>query len=188
WYLSRGSAVVGYVLLWVSMMLGLLMTNKMSRYWPGAPAAYDLHEYVSLLGLGFVLFHALILMGDTYIKLNLLQILLPFGSINYRPVGVALGQFGFYMWVILNATFDIRKKIGNKTWRLIHFASFVSFFFAMLHGITSGTDTSAWWMQLIYWISAFSTLFLTLYRIVAVLVKKYFPENQKAPIGLERTR
>jgi predicted ferric reductase len=178
WYLSRGSAVVAYILLWVSMVLGLLMTNKMARYWPGAPAAYDLHEYVSLLGLAFVLFHALILMGDTYIKMSLLQVLLPFGSINYKPVLVAIGQFGFYQWLILAGTFYIRKKIGTKTWRLIHFVSFVSFLFAMIHGITSGTDTSTAWMQMIYWVSAASILFLTIYRILMAIALSWFPANQ----------
>ncbi|MEI8133354.1 MAG: hypothetical protein WCG34_13055, partial [Leptolinea sp.] len=98
WYLSRGSAVMAYLLLWFSMVLGLLMTNKMARFWPGAPAAYDLHEYVSLMGLAFVLFHALILMGDSYINIDLLHILAPFGSINFKPLQVALGQFGFYLW------------------------------------------------------------------------------------------
>lgn len=182
WYLSRGSAVVAYLLLWGSMVLGLLMTNKMARYWPGAPAAYDLHEYVSLLGLGFVLFHALILMGDSYIQLDLLQILVPFGSVNFKPIQVALGQYGFYLWGLLVGTFYIRKKLGMKTWRLIHFASFVSFLFAMLHGITSGTDTSAGWMQTIYWTSAGSLLFLTVYRVLMAASNKLFPaERTRSP-------
>lgn len=175
WYLSRGSAVIAYLLLWASMVLGLLMTNKMARYWPGAPAAYDLHEYVSLLGFAFVLFHGLILLGDTYIKMSLLQTLIPFGSINYKPLEVAIGQFGFYVWLLLNGTFYIRKKLGNTAWRMIHFASFVSFLFAMLHGITSGTDSSSGWMQMIYWGSAVSILFLTVYRILMVVNRKWLP-------------
>jgi hypothetical protein len=31
WYLSRGAAFVALGLLWISMMLGLLITNKISR-------------------------------------------------------------------------------------------------------------------------------------------------------------
>ena len=66
WYLSRGAAFVALGLLWVSMMLGLLITNKISRTWPGAPAAFAVHEYVSLLGMAFAIFHALILLGLLY--------------------------------------------------------------------------------------------------------------------------
>lgn len=160
------------------------MTNKMARYWPGAPAAYDLHEYVSLLGLAFVLFHALILMGDTYIKMNLLQILVPFGSANYKTLQVAIGQYGFYLWVLLVGTFYIRKKIGTKTWRLIHFASFISFSFALAHGIINGTDTSTGWMQMIYWGSAASMVFLTIYRVLTVVIGKWFPANQTKSSGI----
>lgn len=182
WFLSRGSAVAGYILLWASMFLGLLMTNKMSRYWPGAPAAYDLHQYVSLLGLAFIFFHALILMGDSYIKVNLLQILLPFASVNYRPLQVAVGQIGFYLWIIVVGTFYIRKQIGSKTWRLIHFASYLMFLFAMIHGIVSGTDTSTGWMQFIYWVSGASLVFLTVYRILMALANKLFSSGQKTSL------
>ena len=63
WYLSRASAMVAYGLLWVSMASGLI-TNKMARIWPGAFTAFDLHQFTSLLGLGFAAFHALILLGN----------------------------------------------------------------------------------------------------------------------------
>ena len=67
WYLSRGSALVSFVMLWLSMGLGLIISNKLARLWPGGPVAFDVHQYTSLLGLAFALFHALILMGDAYI-------------------------------------------------------------------------------------------------------------------------
>jgi hypothetical protein len=96
WYLSRASAFAALGLLWLSMMLGLLITNKVSRYWPGAAAAFAIHEYVSLLGMAFALFHALVLMGDHYINYTLAQVLMPFGSVNYHPFWVGIGQLGFY--------------------------------------------------------------------------------------------
>src|SRR3972149_1862379 len=47
WYLSRATAFVSLSLLWLSIALGLGITNKMARLWPGAPAAFAIHEYVS---------------------------------------------------------------------------------------------------------------------------------------------
>ena len=73
WYLSRATAFVSLSILWLSMALGLGISNKMARLWPGAPAAFAIHEYVSLLGLAFALFHALILLGDHYINFTLAQ-------------------------------------------------------------------------------------------------------------------
>ena len=78
WYLARASAFVAYGLLWLSMILGLTMTNKLARVWPGGPVAFDLHQHASLLGLAFALFHALVLLGDRYIGYTLPQLLMPF--------------------------------------------------------------------------------------------------------------
>ena len=82
WYLSRSTALVSMGILWASMMLGVGITNKMARLWPGAPAAFALHEYLSLLGLGFAAFHGLILLGDHFTNFSLAQILTPFHHIR----------------------------------------------------------------------------------------------------------
>jgi len=177
WYLSRGAAFVSLGLLWVSMVLGLLITNKIARSWPGAPAAFAIHEYVSLLGLAFAIFHALILMGDHYINFKLAEILIPFGTANYHPIWVGLGQIGFYVWAILSASFYVRQFIGPKTWRFIHYASFFTFLTALFHGLASGSDTSLPWAQTVYWSLGGSLIFLTLYRIIAGL----FPASKPSP-------
>lgn len=185
WYLSRGSGFVALGLLWLSMLLGLLITDKLHRSWPGAPAAFAIHEYVSLLGLVFVAFHALILIGDQFIKYRLTQILIPFGSINYHPIWVGLGQIGFYAWAIISATFYVRQKIGPKAWRLIHYASFFNFVVAMIHGLAAGTDHSSVWAQVIYWVMGGSTLFLTVYRVVAGMIgseRRTVPPTPTAPV------
>ena len=109
------------------MMLGIGVTNKMARLWPGVPSAMAIHEYTGLLGWFFAGFHALILLGDQYSHYNLVQLLMPFGSVQYRPTWVGVGQLGFYAWFIIAVTFYIRKLIGKKTWRVIHYASFVCY-------------------------------------------------------------
>ena len=175
WYMSRASAFVALGLLWVSMMLGLLITDRLARSWPGAPVAFALHEFVSLLGLVFVLFHALILLGDRYINYQLAQILMPFGSVNYHPVWVGLGQIGFYTWAIISASFYVRQRIGSKTWKFIHYVSFFNFIIAVLHGMASGTDSVLPWAQALYWFLGGSVLFLTVVRVVAGLVQPKLP-------------
>ncbi len=177
WYLARGAAFVAIGLLWLSMAIGLLITDKMAKTWPGSGAAFAIHEHVSLLGLGFAIFHALILMGDKYIGYTLAQVLTPFGSVNYRPVWVSLGQVGFYVWAIVAGTFYIRHLIGPKTWRFIHFASFFTFMIAMFHGIQSGTDSPTTWAQWIYWGMGGSLVFLVVYRLLA----SAFPPKAPAP-------
>lgn len=176
WYISRGSAVISYVLLWLSMLLGLMLTNRMTRPWPGPAISNEFHQFISILGLAFLFIHAFILMGDQYIHYTLAQVLTPFTSLDYRPLWVGLGQIGFYVWIAVVVSFYVRKKIGNRTWRLLHYASFLLFAGSLLHGITSGTDSGETWMQAIYWVSAASTIFLIFYRVLMAA----FGSKQKA--------
>jgi predicted ferric reductase len=170
WYLSRSTAFVAMGILWASMMLGVGITNKMARLWPGAPAAFALHEYLSLLGLGFAAFHGLILLGDRFSNFTLAQLLTPFATSGFHPFWVGLGQLGFYTWAIVTASFYVRKHIGQSAWRTLHFVSFFTFMAALFHGIASGTDTSLPWVQGFYWLTGASLLFLTTARVVNSLV------------------
>jgi predicted ferric reductase len=171
WYLSRSSAFVAYILLWLSMVFGLLMTNKLARVWPGGPTAFDLHQHASLLGLAFALFHALILLGDRYIQATLFQVLVPFQYSGYEPLWVGLGQAAFYGLAIVGLSFYVKDRIGRRAWRLIHFLSFAIFVLALMHGIWSGSDSATDLARAVYWGSGGSVLFLTIYRVLVARVK-----------------
>jgi predicted ferric reductase len=182
WYLSRASGLVAFALVWLSMVWGLLITSRVARRWPGAFAAGDLHQHVSLLGLGFGLFHGLILLGDRYANYSLTQILIPFTTAAYRPLWVGIGQVGFYLLGIVALSFYLRPWLGNRSWRALHILSFGVYLMALVHGVTSGTDASVPWIQTLYWISAGSVLFLTAYR---VLVARFAPAQgaRRLPIS-----
>jgi predicted ferric reductase len=182
WYLSRGTAFVSLSLLWISMALGLGITNKIARLWPGAAATFAIHEYVSLLGLAFAAFHALIILGDQYVNFTLLQLLVPFSTADYRPFWVGVGQIGFYVWLIVALSFYIRPAIGQKTWRFLHYASFVMYLLGIFHGIFSGTDTGLSWAQNYYWISGGSLLFLFFLRLVGSIIDALFPTKKPVPV------
>jgi predicted ferric reductase len=167
WFLSRSSGQVAYLLLWLSMCLGLMMTNKLARLWPGGPVAFDLHQFISLLGMAFALFHGLILLGDRYLNPSFWQVILPFGMVGYHPFWVGLGQAGFYLMAVVSFSFYVRKQITPLIWRLVHLLSFVSFVFALLHGIASGSDSVSGWAQGLYWGTGSIFLFLFIYRILA---------------------
>lgn len=182
WYLSRGTAFVSLSLLWLSMALGLGITNKMARLWPGMPATFAIHEYVSLLGLAFAAFHAVILLGDEYINFTLLQVFIPFSTVDYRPFWVGVGQLGFYIWLIVALSFYVRPMIGQKFWRVLHYLSFAMYFVGIFHAIFSGTDSSMDWAQNYYWFSAGSLLFLFFVRIVSIVIDTLFPVKKAVPV------
>lgn len=165
WDLARTSGIVAYLLMWLSVVFGLVVSNKLARLWNGGPAAVDLHQFTSLLALAFALFHALILLGDQYIKFTPWQIILPFASTNYQQFWVGLGQLAFYLTSPIAFSFYFRKWIGYGMWRAIHFASFIAFAFITLHGLLAGTDTTNWVMLPVYAMTGASVFFLTFYRM-----------------------
>ena len=171
WYLSRATAILSYFILWMSMMLGLAMTSQLASKGTTRAAIFEIHKFTSLMGIFFAFFHALILMGDQFLKFGLLNVLIPFASFAYRPVWVGLGQVAIYVWVFLILSFYVRKVLTKKWWRIIHFASFATFLLALVHGITSGTDIGLFSMQSFYWVSGGLFIFLTIYRILITLLK-----------------
>ncbi len=140
-----------------------------ARVWPGGPIAFDLHQYTSLLGLAFALFHALVLLGDHYIGYSLAKILMPFSSTAYKPLEVGLGQIALYLLALVGLSFYTRALIGRKLWRSIHFLSFALFIMALLHGVGSGTDSATPFALIFYWLTGGTVLFATVYRVLVVL-------------------
>jgi predicted ferric reductase len=185
WYLSRSSAFVAFGLLWMSTVFGAIISNRLARLWPGGPTAFDLHQFTSLLGLAVALFHALILTGDRYINYSLIQVLMPFGSVNYKPVWVGLGQLGFYALILVSMSFYFRKSLGPRLWRLIHILSFVAFAGALAHGMWSGTDSGSIWVERMYWFAGASVLFLTAYRTLSGLLPERKARRQARPAAAD---
>ncbi len=166
WYLARTAGVVAYFLLWFSVIMGITITNKLSRIWPGGPTAVDLHQFTSLLALSVTIFHVLILLGDRYANYTMSQLLIPFASGKYQPFWVGLGQLAFYIMGPVAFSFYARKRLGYKLWRTIHYLSFVIYLFVTLHGIFSGTDATSPHMMGLYGLTIFFVYFLTIFRIL----------------------
>jgi predicted ferric reductase len=166
WFLSRSSAWVAYLLLWVSMILGLMMTSKAARVWPGGPEAFDLHKFVSVLALGMSLFHAFVLLADSYISLSLGQLLIPFSVDAYQPFWVGIGQLGAYALGLLCLSFYIRRQITQRGWRLLHFLSFLAYVGILLHAANSGTDSGTPAATLVFVTTCGAILVGVMYRIM----------------------
>ncbi|MBI5288368.1 MAG: ferric reductase-like transmembrane domain-containing protein [Chloroflexi bacterium] len=173
WYMSRAAGFTAYGLLFVSTALGIVIgTRLMGRL--ARNTTYDIHRFASILALVFTTFHVFILLGDAYFHYSIWQLLVPFLS-PYRGWQTAAGVFGLYLLIIVVASFWIRRFIGYRAWRGLHFAAFALFGLATLHGVTAGTDTSAAWGRAVYLGAGGVTLALIAYRI-----QYHMPETQAA--------
>jgi len=165
WYVTRAAGIISYLLLWLSTVWGLAVTNKILDPVLHRAFTYDFHQFLSLLAIGFIFLHVGVLLADKYLPFSVAQILVPFAA-PYRPVWVGLGTIGLYLTLLVSITFYIRKWIGQKTFHLIHLLSYLAFVGAVLHGLFAGTDSPLPTVQAMYLLTALSVVFLTAYRIV----------------------
>jgi methionine sulfoxide reductase heme-binding subunit len=142
WFVARGAGAVSLLLLTASACMGLVtVTRFQAAGWPRF-FNYELHRRISLLSVVFLAVHVLAAVLDPFTSLGLGSALVPFVS-AYRPLPVALGVIALYLVAALVATSLLRRHVGQKAWRLIHWASYAMWPLALMHGITAGTDAGA---------------------------------------------
>jgi predicted ferric reductase len=162
WYVTRAAGIIAYLLLWLSTVYGLAMPSKLFDKVLHRGYTMDFHEFLSLLSIGFLVLHIVVLTADQYLPYSLAQLLLPFLS-SYRPLWVSVGAIAFYLTLLVTVTFYLRNRIGMKAFRAIHLASFVAYFGGAVHGLFSGTDSTLPTMQLMYAVTFLVVVALTGY-------------------------
>jgi len=171
WYVTRAAGLTGYFLLWLSMAWGLAISTKILSPAIEGSFAYDFHEFLSLLGIGFVILHVVVLLFDRFLPFSLTETLIPFID-TYRPFWVGLGIIGFYLFLLVTVTFYMRKIIGPQAFRSIHALSLIGYLGATLHGLFAGTDSALLMTKLLYAFTFIVIVFLTAYWLVIVNLNK----------------
>ena len=182
WYVTRASGIIAYLLMWFSTVLGLAVTSKYLDGMLDRLFTYDFHEFISLLSVAFTLVHVLVLMLDRYLPYSLAQILVPFIS-PYRPFWVGVGVIAFYIILLVTVTFYLRNRIGTRTFRVIHYLSLLGYIGVTLHGYYSGTDTALASMQILYKVSGLAVLFLMVYWLVLLGLRKVETRRQASSLS-----
>ncbi|MFN8458717.1 MAG: hypothetical protein U0401_29365 [Anaerolineae bacterium] len=170
WYMARAGGIISYLLIWLSVVWGLILSTKITDGRVPAPLAFGLHEFLSLGTILFATIHALVLLGDRYIGFNLFHLVIPFIA-PYQPFWTGLGTLGLYLIAALTGSFYIRKQIGQKAWRALHYLTFIGYVLVLIHGLMAGTDSGLMVMKSMYLSTGLSVLFLVYYRIFTIKVK-----------------
>jgi predicted ferric reductase len=121
------------------------------------------HRFAGLLAGTFVGIHVLALLMDTYVPFSLAQILVP-GTASYRPLPTALGIVAVELLVALAIANHYRKRLPYRFWRRAHYLNFAVWVLALVHGITSGTDSGTLWAVTLYAVAAGSVAGLVMWR------------------------
>ena len=165
WYSVRALGFLAYIILAASVLYGLLLSTKLLDAIAHRPVSFALHKDLAIAALLAAALHGTLLITDQSFSFTPRAILVPFES-PYAPVLVGIGQLTFYAMAIVTASFYVRRHIGQRAWRTLHYVSFLAFAGATLHGISAGSDSGQAWAFWIYLIPIAATVFLLTYRIV----------------------
>lgn len=139
WHLVRSAGLVAYLLLLAATIWGLFISSQFVKNWAPGPVAMTVHSTISWLALLLGLVHALLLRFDDYFAYSFSDIFIPFTG-PYRPIFVGLGTLAFWILLVVTLSFPLKKAIGHKTWKLIHYLSYLAFVLVSVHGLFAGTD------------------------------------------------
>lgn len=138
WYAIRATGTIAYLLLYLSVLIGLFSQVQKKRKKKINGVIY-LHETLSDWALILVCGHLGILMIDTFIGFKLSDLFIPFSS-SYKTIPMALGTISLYFLIITIITSKMRKKIGYLKWRKLHALNPILYMMVTIHGLWIGTD------------------------------------------------
>lgn len=164
WMLSRASGIAAFAVLSASVILGLLVSMRAGGRGIARAFNYEIHGFLSMLGLTLVGIHGGALLFDGFFHFTPLDLLVPFIS-PYAAFWTGLGVIAGWGVAIVTASFWMRGRIGFPTWRRLHYASFGAYFLALVHGLLAGSDTGVPVVAAIYVGSAAVVAGLILLRL-----------------------
>lgn len=148
WYIARATGLVALVLLTATLLLGIAgVTRAMTARWPRF-ALGRLHRDLSLLAVVFLVLHVVTVIVDGYVDVGWLDAFVPFVS-GYHPLWTGLGTAATDLVAALVVTSLLRARIGLRTWRAVHWAAYLAWPLAVIHGLGVGTDSTTGWVLVV---------------------------------------
>jgi len=163
WLASRAAGVTAFVAIALDVTFGLFVSTGAADRWISRARSVDIHRWLSSVALTLVATHALLLLGDDFVRFDLLDAMVPFLA-PYRPAAVALGLFAASLAAVIHMSFAMRHRIGVGVWKRLHRVTFGIFVLAIAHGLLAGTDASAPWLRGLYLVAAATVSALLLQR------------------------
>jgi len=170
WILARASGLTAYVLLTLSVLAGIVVKSRPFGKRVRQPAAIDTHRTLAALGLGALVIHMTALVLDKTVRMPVKALFIP-GLSPYRPLWVAVGVLTAELMVVVYASFSLRRRMGFKNWRRLHWATYALFIGGTAHGLLSGSDSRRTWALAIYLAAISAVAAATTWRALAPLTQ-----------------
>jgi methionine sulfoxide reductase heme-binding subunit len=138
---SAAAGVISLILLTLSVVLGILVSKRRELPLAVRYPSRRLHENVSLLALGFLVVHVLLAIAVPFGRAGglaqWLVVVIPFVAGPGR-LWLGLGAISFDLLVAVIVTSLLRRRIGRKAWRVVHWTSYACWPAAEAHSVGFG--------------------------------------------------
>ena len=145
WYATRATGLVTLLLLTASVLLGVMTAGRFSSdKWPRF-LTVGLHRNISLLVLIFLALHIGTTVVDTYTSIPAAAAFVPFAS-SYKAPWLGLGAVAVDLLIVVVLTSLLRRRLGFRAWRRLHWLAYACWPIALAHGLGTGTDRKTLWV------------------------------------------
>lgn len=169
WLIARAAGLVALGLLTLSMWLGLAMSTRLLGP-RRQKSLFGWHRTLVWTGLAMIGLHGLALLFDPTIHFGPAALLLPLAA-PWHPAAVAAGVVATWLALMLAVSFRLRRWIGQRGWRRLHYASFGAFVLSVGHALVSGTDLHGIGGPVLAAVLVGPTLWLVLLRVLTPAAK-----------------
>ena len=143
WFVSRASGLAVLTAFSAAVVAGVA-----ARLGPGSRlrlAAGELHRTLALFCVAFLGLHVVTAIADPYVRIGWAAAVLPLAS-PYRTLAIGLGALAVDLGGAVLITSLIRRRLGYRVWRAVHWLAYLSWPVAMAHTFGMGTDAGEGWV------------------------------------------
>lgn len=142
WITSRAAGIAALILSSASVCVGLTMGKRVKGV--TGPDLRVTHEALSLATLAALAVHGLTLLGDSFLKLSLAEVAVPFLS-SYKTFWTSTGIIAFWGLALLGPSYYLRRRIGIQRWKKLHRFTALAWILGVVHSLGEGTDSGQAW-------------------------------------------
>ena len=165
WYVSRASGLTLLILFSAVIVLGVASRlGSAPRRWPRLVFP-EVHRTLALFSVAFLALHVLTAILDPFVTIGWAATVLPFAS-GYRTLAIGLGTLAVNLGGAVIITSLVRRRLGFRAWRAVHWLAYLAWPVAFVHSLTAGNDLGIWWVALIEWGCAAAVATAVLARIL----------------------
>ncbi|MGA7987398.1 MAG: ferric reductase-like transmembrane domain-containing protein [Candidatus Dormiibacterota bacterium] len=145
WFATRGAGVMTLVCLTVVVVLGIMTSVRVEGRRTPRFVSASLHRNFALFTILLLAVHIATSVIDPFAGIRPVDAAVPFVG-TYRTVWLGLGAIAADVLLAVTVTSLLRKRLGPRVWKLIHWGAYASWPVAVVHGLGTGSDSQAPWM------------------------------------------